>query len=133
MNELLSWVVLNGNSVIVWVGAFLLATLTRYALGAIKSQKTKALVNRALDEIGDAVAEVYQTYSAALKSAGSDGKLTPAEARNAKREAIKTAKENIGTKGLKRLTRILGVTALDAWLGTKVEATIAGGRAHPKL
>lgn len=129
MGDALYQILLAGDSVIVWVAVALAGLIAKWVLGKIGSETVKKYVGRALDEVNDAVAEVYQTYVGALKKANEDGKLTDAEKAEAKRMAIDIAKSNIGSKGLARLARILGLGDVDDWLDTKVEATIAKAKA----
>lgn len=119
------WGLTTGDRLWTYLGALALAAALAWVA---KSWPSKAgeIVGRALREIGDAVREVYQTYVEALKEADRDGKLTTDEKVTAKRMAVAIAKSNIGKKGLARLLRVLGVDALDEWIGSKVESAIVG-------
>ena len=136
MKDVLLELFLAGQPVIVWVAVALLAFLTRLVVGKIKNETAGAIVGRALDEIGDAVASVYQTYVSALKDASADGKLTDEEKAEAKRLAIAEAVSNLGAKGLARLARVLGISSLEKWFSTKTEASLvrlkAAGVPSPK-
>ena len=124
MEDIAYSALLAGDSVIAWVGAFLLAALVKFVAGKIGNDTASKIVVRALNEIGAAVAEVWQIYVAELKEANADGKLTGAEKAEAKAKAIKKAKALIGKEGLARLAHILGTDALDGWLSNKIEAEI---------
>lgn len=124
----------SGNDVIVWLAVALVGLISRYVVAKIGSETVRKYVGRALDEVYDAVGEVYQTFVSEIKKGRADGQLTDEEKAEAKAKAIAIAKSNIGAKGLARLGRILGVD-IDDWLGTKVEASVAKlkGPASPKL
>lgn len=124
MEDIAYSALLAGDSVIAWVGAFLLAALVKFVAGKITNETASKYVSRALNEVGAAVADVWQTYVQALKEANEDGKLTGAEKTEAKLKAVKKAKALIGKEGLARLGRVLGTDALDGWLGNKIEAEI---------
>jgi hypothetical protein len=127
MEDLLFNVLTSGDHVLFWVLVAVGGLVARLILGQIKAGKVREIVERALDEIGDAVLEVAKTYVESLKLAAADGKLTDAEKADAKLQALQTAKRNIGPDGLKRLARVLGFDGalLDQWLGTKIEAAVA--------
>lgn len=116
--------ILYGNGAIIWLGSLLVIAIGKYVIDKIDNQKVRKYVGRAFVEVKSAVAEVYQTYVGALKEADADGKLTDEEKAEAKSRAVAMAKSNIGKKGLKRLTNVLGVDAFDDWLGNKVEAAV---------
>jgi len=123
------WGLTTGDRLWTYLGALLLAALIGLA-GKYLVGTAKDIVQRAIREVGDAVREVYQVYVQALKDGRADGTLTEAEKIHAKQMAIDIAKANLGSKGLKRLLRILGLgdDALDKWLGTKVEAAVADAK-----
>lgn len=102
---------------------------TVFALIWKKQSWARDMVVRVGVEVKAAVLEVEQTYIDELKKAkdpASEGgvEITKAEAVRAKDLAIAAVKRNIGIEGLRRLARILGITALDQWLGTHVEAAV---------
>ena len=129
MEDLAYQGLIHGNSVIAWVAAAVLGLIGKYIVSKIENENVRKYVGRALDEVADAVAEVYQTFVNELKAGNADGKLTAEEKVVARKMAIDTAKSNIGTKGLKRLAKVAGIDALDEWLGTKVEATVKMAKA----
>jgi hypothetical protein len=134
MGDFLYNVLMSGDSVIVWVATLVVGLIGKYVLAKIGNETVKKYVGRALDEVYDATGEIHQTYVKALKEANADGKLTAEEKAEAKRMALDVAKANIGSKGLARLGRILGIDSVDDWLDTKVEASVAklNGVAVPK-
>ncbi len=121
------WGLTTGDQLWTYLGALLMVTALAYVARHWKG-KPGEIIGRAISEVGDAIREVYQTYVGALKDGRADGKLTDAERATAKRMAIAIAKSNIGKKGLGRLMRVLGIDALDDWLGSKVEAAIADAK-----
>jgi hypothetical protein len=132
MSDVAYQLFLSGNSVIVWVGVAVAGLLGKWLLGKISNDTAQKYIGRALDEVYDAVGEVYQTFTKSLKASNADGKLTNDEKKIAKSLALATAKANIGVKGIARLSRILGIDSLDSWLATKVEATVANTHSAPK-
>ena len=117
--------ILYGHGVIVWLASLLVIAIGKYVIDKIDNEKVRKYVGRAFVEVKSAVAEVYQTYVSVLKEGKEDdGKLDDEEKAEAKKRAIAIAKSNIGKKGLKRLTNVLGVDAFDDWLGNKVEAAV---------
>ncbi len=107
----------------VWLAAMLLASVRMYVAKHVRSKTARELIGRALDEVADAVAATYSRFVEGAKAGAKDGKLTSKEAGAAFDMAVAEARSNIGTKGLKRLTKILGVD-IDGWLGSKVEASV---------
>lgn len=97
----------------------------RFFADKLKSKRWGHMILRAGQELRAVVIEVNNTYVKALKDAGQDGKWTDVEKALAKATAIDKFKENWGTKGIKRMTKVLGIGgAIDSWLGTQIEATI---------
>lgn len=113
-----------GDKLVVWLAALLLAAVTAWVLKNIKNKTAQGIVSRAIDEVGDAVAAVYQRFVSALKA---EGKFNKEAAGRAFDQAMAEAKSNIGTKGLKALARVVGVD-VDSWLGTKLEASVAASK-----
>lgn len=128
MNDLLYALLTHGDKILFWVLTFIGGLLATFILGQIRAGKVKQIVGRALAEVGDAVLEVSKTYVESLKQASADGKLTTVEKKQAFDAALAVAKRNIGIEGLQKLARILGLDelGLDKWLGTKIEAAVAG-------
>ncbi len=123
--DAISWLVSHAGDGALWalgfVGSWLLAVVTKHV-------SARAIVLRALQEVGAAVFEVAQTFVSNLKLAAVDGKLTKNEVGEAKRRALELAKSNIGVKGLKRLAKVLGIEDIEAWLGNKIESSIASAK-----
>jgi hypothetical protein len=111
-----------GPSALAWVLAALGALLGKYLWQRMKAGYIADALQRAWVEVQGAVLEVAQTYADALK-ARSAGGLTDVEKAEAKALAIGIAKANIGSKGLQRLARVLGVN-LDTWLASKTEQAV---------
>jgi len=91
----------------------------------IKDSKYAKYILRAGQELRASINEVSQTYVAELKAASEDGKLTDEEKKAALQKAIDKFKSNYGVKGLKRLSKILGLgDKLDGWLTTQAESML---------
>ena len=131
---MLEFIATNGEKVVPWVLGLVGLALTRWVWGHITHTWTRQTLQRAYDEVVDAVLEVWQTYTSELKRARQDGLLTDAEKREARRRAVELAKQNIGPKGIKRLANVLGVSRffgeapqkIDRWIESKTEAAYAG-------
>jgi hypothetical protein len=106
----------------------------RFLWDKIKETRVAAMAVRLGQELRAVITEVNATYVEALKDAGQDGEWTEVEKEEAKKKAIAKLKENWGDKGIKRLTKILGIGGVvDSWLGTQVEATLADMKLADKL
>lgn len=122
-----------GGKVLPWALTALAGVLIKYAYSKVKSDYWRGVLTTATNEIFDAVRETHQTYVDEIKKGREDGKLTDEEKATAKDKALATAKSNIGSKGFARLARIFGgEKAAIAWMGTKVEASVAATKADPK-
>ena len=119
-------ILVHGQSVIYWALTALGLALAKYCWSRVSNDWVRAFLGRVYDEVNDAVREVYQTYVDAIRAKSADGTLTDAEKAEAKAMAVATAKANLGTKGLRRCMKMLGLKPeqLDSWLGTKVEAAV---------
>ena len=131
---MLEFIATNGEKVVPWVLGLVGIALARLVWGQITHTWTRQTLQRAYDEIVDAVLEVWQTYTSEIKRARVDGLLTDAEKREARRRAVELAKQNIGPKGIKRLANVLGVSRffgeapekVERWFDSKTEAVYAG-------
>lgn len=121
----------HGVDALAWILSALAALGVKYAWGKIKNDWARGVLDRAYAEIKAAVLEVAQVYADEIKDARADGKLTADERDDAKLKALTIAKANIGTKGLARLARVLGITSLDHWLANKVEANVRALKPDP--
>lgn len=113
-----------GTQGLTWILLALGAVLMRWVLPLVQNLWAAGVLTRAWTEVSAAVLEVGQTYVSALKAGAEDGKLTDAEKKDAKLQAIAIAKRNIGTKGLKSIAKIVGVD-VEKWIGSKVETAVA--------
>ena len=113
-----------GTTGLTWLLLGMGALLLRYVFPLVKNAWAHGVLERAWVEVKAAVLEVGQTYTGALKAAALDGKLTDAEKAEAKLLALNIAKLNIGSKGLKRLARILDLD-VGKWIGSKTEVAVA--------
>lgn len=105
---------------------------SRFLADKIKGQRWGQMALRAGQELRAVITEVNATYVKELKAAGEDGTWTDKEKAKAKEMAIAKFKENWGAAGVKRMAKVLGIgDAVDSWLGTQVEATLAEMKALP--
>jgi len=119
-----------GPALLTLVIAALGAVLTRLVHGKVKSNLASGMILRAIDEVWAAVREISQTYVKKIKEGElSDGRLTDDEKKEAMEYALAVAKANIGTKGLRRLARVLGLGNLDSWLTTQAESAVVALKA----
>lgn len=114
-----------GAQALGWVLSGLGLLLARYVWARIGNELLRGVLQRTWLEVESAVKEVGQTYADALRHARSDGQLTKMEREIAKQQAIDIVKTNLGTKGLKRLARILDLDSVEDWLSNKIEASVA--------
>lgn len=124
----------HGQTVLTWLLALLAAAGGRL-LVLITSNKMAQDAARSLAlHARDAVQAVFQTYVEAIKAGRADGKLTDAEAAEARAKAIAILRERLGWKQLTKLGGgILAKLFLgDKWvekaekmLGTAVEVAVA--------
>lgn len=107
------------------VGTLLIGLVSKHLVDKIKNGTLQGITRRAINEVYAAATEVWQVYVAAIKAAREDGKLTDEEKKRARDMAMTIAKSNLGTKGLARLARVLGLKDADTWLGTRLENAVA--------
>ena len=110
-----------GSTAISLLFTALAAVVANKLLALIESKTIREHVARLATEVFSAVREVGDGYVADIKRYSDDGKLTKEEKAMAKATAIRIAKANFGSKGIKRLARIFDV---EEWLGNKVEAFV---------
>jgi hypothetical protein len=80
-----------------------------------------------LDEaVLTAVKKLQQTVVAEIKAASSDGKIDDAEKARIKAAALANVKSYLGTKGLRVLAEVLGLSSgtVDEFLGSRIEAAV---------
>ncbi len=117
--EILSPVLL---AALTWVAAKL-AQLVR---AKVKNEYLRGVLVRLDDVVFTAVKDLQQTVVAEIKLASADGKITDAEKRRVKEQAIANVKSHLGTKGIGELAKVLGLDggAIDGLLSSKVEAAV---------
>jgi hypothetical protein len=125
MDALYSLFADHGPAALAWTLSALAGVALTYLVVRIRWEYVRGVVTRAIAEIQDAVLEVAQVFADEIKRASEDGKLTAEEKAVAKQMAIDTAKSNLGSKGLKRLSRVLGLGDVTDWIANKVEAAVA--------
>ena len=98
---------------------------SRFLADKIKNTRVGEMVAASGQELRAVITEVNNTYVKALKDTEQDGEWDAEAKAEAKKKAIDKFKENWGTKGIKRMAKVLGIDgAVDSWIGTQVEATL---------
>lgn len=111
-----------------WVLALLAGLVSKYIVTLTSNKWAQGVIQRAYKEIEEAVVEVMQTYVAELKKANADGVLTDQEKAIAKQMALAVFRDNLGSKGLARLARALGLEDVTAWVENKLEGAVAANK-----
>jgi len=93
---------------------------------AIKDEQLRQIaqdaIDRAKDEVYEAVVYVAQTYVDDLKAGHADGKLTPEEKAEALARAKAAFKARMGEAGLRQLAELVG--DLEEWIRTQIESAV---------
>jgi len=115
-----------GLAALALAGTALSALLSRFVWVQIGNATIRGILERVAREAALVVAEVWQTYVAALKAKRADGQLTGDEAKEAFRLAMEKLKARLGWKLLARIPVLFGfdAAAVDGWLGTWIEASV---------
>lgn len=124
----------HGNRVLTWILALLAAAGGRLLLMITSNKKAQDAARTLALHARDAVQATFQTYVEAIKKARADGKLTDAEAAEARAKAVAILRDRLGWKALTSLGGgLLSKLFLgDKWadkvekaLGTAVEVAVA--------
>lgn len=112
---------------------WLLVRLTQFISAKVSNAYLQGVLVRSSEVIFAVVKELCQTEADAIKLARADGKLTDDEKSNLKAVAVDTVKSYLGAKGLGELAKVLGFdpAQIDAFLGTKIEATVRDVKLSP--
>ncbi len=118
----------------------LIATVA-LAILTLLAARAKRFLDRKIDrddrqdilfQVGEAVfaavKQIGQVYVNDLKLAATDGKLTEAERREARKAALQTARSQLGPKLLAQLAELFALstpTEIDNFLFAKIEAAVA--------
>ena len=102
------------------------AKLAQLVRAKVKNEYLRGVLVRLDDVVFTAVKDLQQTVVNEIKLASADGKITDAEKRRIKDQAIANAKSHLGTKGIGELAKVLGLDsgAIDGLLSSKVEAAV---------
>ena len=121
-----------GNTVLPWVATLVVGILGKYVWAKIGSDRIRGILDRATQEIFDAVVEVNQAYVSGIRKGREDGSLTQDEKDAARKMALDVAKSNLGPKGFMRLSRVLGGDeAAKSWATTKIEKAVGVLKVNP--
>ena len=123
MGTLQSIFITHSDTILHWAISLLTLLFAWGVRGRMKAGYVHDVLERAFSEVIASAREVYQTYVAALKDANADGIITPAEAAEARARAWRIFANNIGTKGMTKLAKVLGVD-VESWFGHKLEAAV---------
>lgn len=96
----------------------------RFGLDKIKSQRIRDTLLRLGAEMRAVVAETNTVLVDELRKDNEDGKLTAEEKKRAKHMAMEMLKSNLGVKGIKRVTKVLGIESINSWLGAHISDTV---------
>lgn len=110
-----------------------LSILVGYAISALRAwaakqdaQWKRAIVDEATAAAAEAVAAVNQTFTADIKAARADGRLTAEEAATAFRRARDIALNRLGEAGLAALAKVAGSKAgAQMMVGDLIESAVA--------
>jgi hypothetical protein len=111
-----------GLAALTWVATKVAALIK----ARVDNEYLRGVLLRLDDAVFAAVREVHQVAVEGIKSANSDGRLTPNEKAQVKAHAIATIKSHLGLRGIKEIARVLGINAgsIDGLLSTRVEAAV---------
>lgn len=102
------------------------AKLATFIRSKVDNEYLRGVLVRLDDAVVTAVKDLQQTVVAEIKAATADGKISEAEKQRIKDAAVANVKSYLGTKGIRVLAEVLGLSggALDSFLGSKVEAAV---------
>jgi hypothetical protein len=102
------------------------AKLAGFIRSKVDNEYLRSVLVRLDDAVITAVKDLQQTVVAEIKAATADGKISEAEKQRIKDAAVANVKSYLGTKGIRVLAEVLGLSggALDSFLGSKVEAAV---------
>lgn len=109
-------------AVVGWLGA--------HAVAFIRARTKNVLVlgfmDRLTSEVNAAVAAADQLVVADLKASAVNGKLTAADAAKIKTDVLAQVMQNLGgDKWIAEAEKVIGVTDVEAFLSTRIEAAVA--------
>jgi hypothetical protein len=127
IDYLLQLMVMYGPAALAWATAFLVSVLSAHVFRKIRSDWARGVISRATDEVVDVVKSVFQSYVEGIKAGRATGGLSQDEKVEARNRAWREFSSNLGTKGLKRLARVIGIDVEDVgtWFDSKAETAIA--------
>lgn len=102
------------------------AKLAQLVRAKVKNEYLRGVLVRLDDVVFTAVKDLQQTVVDEIKLASADGKISDAEKRRIKDQAIANVKSHLGTKGIGELAKVLGLEggAIEGLLSSKVEAAV---------
>ncbi|HEY0714888.1 MAG TPA: hypothetical protein VGF45_19565 [Polyangia bacterium] len=111
-----------GLAALTWVATKVAALIK----ARVSNEYLRGVLLRLDDAVFAAVREVHQVAVEGIKSANSDGRLTPNERAQVKAHAIATIKSHLGVRGLKEVAHVMGLNtgSIDGVLSTRIEAAV---------
>jgi len=102
------------------------AKLASFIRSKVDNEYLRGVLVRLDDAVVTAVKDLQQTVVAEIKAATADGKISETEKQRIKDAAVANVKSYLGTKGIRVLAEVLGLSGgtLDSFLGSKVEAAV---------
>jgi hypothetical protein len=107
------------------IGAYVLNRVQQWLRCKVDNERARGVLLRLTDAVENAVLEVEQTTSEALRAAAEDGKITSDEAEKVRQVALDAAKRQLGTHGVAELRQVLGDEEVDELIGGRLEAHLA--------
>lgn len=105
-----------------WLGAHAVAFVRAHT----KNTLVLGFMDRLDEEVEAAVAAAEQVAVADLKASSATGKLTPADAVRIKGDVLAQVQKNLGgDRWVAEAEKVIGVTDVEAFLSTRIEAAVA--------
>jgi len=133
MEDLLNQALLLFGSAALGLLSVGLGWLTNWLAKKCKSEHWAGVIMKTDDVALKIVRDIYQSYVDPLKVANQDGKLTEAEKKHAKEQALDQLKSYLGTKGLNEIASLVSAGKLDSYLGTVIENAVSTSKNTGKL
>lgn len=108
-----------------WVGT----NLARLIQARVKNEHFRDALTRLGSVIGLAVSELNQTMVKDIRGASEDGKISVDERQRIKKAAIDNVKSYYGSRGIKALMKVLGISDSDGFLSAMIEDEVRRNKA----
>lgn len=91
----------------------------------VKNVQLAGILDRLADHVNAAVLEAEQAVRPTLQSVINSGTLSKFDSITLRNDVISTVKEHLGKNGVSELASILGISDIDSFIRTQVEAAVA--------